>query len=128
MKPRNLTTLVTLLIVLPFLLAACGDQETVSAPDVEPIDQTEQPSAPVFSGDVDEIIFYNRPEYIDPDIYAMFQEELGIEVTEDNFSSNEDLLAKLMGLGNVESYALIAPKNPSARKSWTLSWKNTVSI
>ena len=37
-----------------------------------------------------EIVFYNWSEYIDSEIYALFEAETGIKVVEDNFSSNEE--------------------------------------
>ena len=42
-----------------------------------------------------ELHVYNWSEYIDPQIYADFEEEFGVHVVEDTFASNEELLAKL---------------------------------
>ncbi len=44
-----------------------------------------------------ELHFYTWSEYIDPDLYTLFEEETGITVIEDIFGSNEELLAKLQG-------------------------------
>jgi spermidine/putrescine-binding protein len=46
---------------------------------------------------------------MDPEIYAMFEQETGIAITEDNFSSNEEMLAKLQG--GAAGYALIVPSD-----------------
>src|SRR5690606_13757492 len=43
----------------------------------------------------DSVSFYNWTDYIDPEILTMFEEECGVRVVYDTFSSNEDLLAKL---------------------------------
>ncbi len=52
---------------------------------------------------------YTWSEYIDPEIYVMFQEETGIQVVEDIFGSNEDLLAKLQG--GATGYDVIVPSD-----------------
>ncbi len=116
MKSPNTRLFISTFILLGALLSACGRGEaTPTGPEsAAPQEQEEVPQEPVeqvFTGDVDEIVFFNWSEYIDPEIYALFQDEFGIEVTEDNFSSNEDMLAKLQGLGNSESYALIVPSD-----------------
>jgi spermidine/putrescine-binding protein len=56
-----------------------------------------------------EIVIYNWSEYMDPDIYTMFEEEFGIRIVEDNFSNNEELLAKLQG--GAAGYSLIVPSD-----------------
>ncbi len=58
-----------------------------------------------------EIVFYTWSEYIDPDIYMLFEEETGIKVVEDNFSSNEEMLAKLQK--GTQDYAIIVPSDYS---------------
>ena len=71
--------------LLALVLVACGAQE----PDV--------------------LHLYNWSEYIDPEIFTSFEEEYGIQVVEDTFSSNEELLAKLQaGAGG---YDLIVPSD-----------------
>jgi spermidine/putrescine transport system substrate-binding protein len=57
----------------------------------------------------DELHIYNWSEYIDPEIYANFEEEFGVKVIEDTFSSNEDLLAKLQA--GATGYDLIVPSD-----------------
>jgi spermidine/putrescine-binding protein len=58
---------------------------------------------------VKELHIYNWSEYIDPEIYAEFEEEFGVKVIEDTFSSNEDLLAKLQA--GATGYDLIVPSD-----------------
>ena len=57
----------------------------------------------------DEIIIYNWSEYIDPEVYTAFEEEYGVKVIEDTFSSNEELLAKLQA--GATGYDLIVPSD-----------------
>jgi spermidine/putrescine-binding protein len=62
-------------------------------------------------GDDDEAVlnFYNWSEYIDPEVFGMFEEETGIKVVEDTFGSNEDMLAKLQG--GATGYDVIVPSD-----------------
>lgn len=53
--------------------------------------------------------FYNWSDYIEPEIYTLFEEEYGIKVVEDTFGSNEDLLAKLQG--GATGYDVIVPSD-----------------
>lgn len=55
------------------------------------------------------LYFYNWSEYIDPELFEAFEEEYGIQVIEDAFSNNEDLLAKLQGGGG--GYDVIVPSD-----------------
>jgi spermidine/putrescine transport system substrate-binding protein len=57
----------------------------------------------------EELHIYNWSEYIDPEIYADFEEEFGVKVIEDTFASNEDLLAKLQA--GATGYDLIVPSD-----------------
>jgi spermidine/putrescine transport system substrate-binding protein len=56
-----------------------------------------------------ELHVYNWAEYIDPEIYADFEEEFGVKVIEDTFASNEDLLAKFQA--GARGYDLIVPSD-----------------
>jgi spermidine/putrescine-binding protein len=56
-----------------------------------------------------ELHIYNWSEYIDPEIYADFENEFGVKVVEDTFASNEDLLAKLQA--GATGYDLIVPSD-----------------
>jgi spermidine/putrescine-binding protein len=57
----------------------------------------------------EELHVYTWSEYIDPEIYTLFEEETGITVVEDIFGSNEDLLAKLQG--GAKGYDVIVPSD-----------------
>lgn len=83
-----------LFIFVCFILSACQPTagETNAPAKVEPSK---------------EIVFYNWTEYMDPQILAQFKEQTGITITEDYFSSNEELIAKLQG--GASGYALILP-------------------
>ena len=56
-----------------------------------------------------ELHIYNWTEYIDPQIYADFEEEFGVHVVEDTFTSNEELLAKLQA--GAIGYDIIVPSD-----------------
>lgn len=106
MMNRRLTIWLSTLVMLGLLLSACGGQQATQAPEesvapAEPSSDVMQPAS--------EIVVYNWSEYIDPEIYTMFEEETGIKVIEDNFSSNEELYAKLKG--GATGYALIVPSD-----------------
>lgn len=93
------------------LLTACA--RTTATPEVTPGAAPEEaieasPEAEELQP-AKEIVIYNWSEYIDPAIYDMFEEEFGIKIVEDNFSNNEELLAKLQGGG--AGYSLIVPSD-----------------
>lgn len=56
-----------------------------------------------------ELYLYTWVEYIDPAIKEAFETECGVEVIEDNFDSNETLLAKLQAGG--ANYDVIVPSD-----------------
>jgi spermidine/putrescine-binding protein len=56
-----------------------------------------------------ELHVYNWSEYIDPQIYADFEEEFGVHVIEDTFANNEELLAKLQA--GATGYDVIVPSD-----------------
>jgi len=101
MKKRYM--FVSLLIVLGLLLGACGTPEATEAP------ADSGDSAAVSDGVATELVMYNWTDYIAPEIFDMFEEETGIKIVEDNFSSNEELYAKLKG--GAEGYSLIVPSD-----------------
>ncbi len=57
----------------------------------------------------EELHLYNWSEYIDPEIFVAFEEEYGVKVIEDTFSSNEELLAKLQA--GAAGYDVIVPSD-----------------
>jgi spermidine/putrescine transport system substrate-binding protein len=52
-------------------------------------------------------------EYIDPQVYSVFEREFGAKVIEDNYGSNEDMRAKLQAGGAV--YDLVVPSDYMVR-------------
>ncbi|RME87756.1 MAG: spermidine/putrescine ABC transporter substrate-binding protein [Anaerolineae bacterium] len=114
---RTALSLITAVIVLGLLLTACGGKPTPPPPqktEAPSAKETEAPApaateAPAGVEPAKEIVLYNWSEYIDPEIYTLFEEEFGIKVVEDNFSSNEEMLAKLQG--GATGYALIVPSD-----------------
>jgi len=122
MQRKRLLTLIAILVIAVFALAACGGGATApqptKAPDVtkapEPTQppQQEEPTQAPPSGEVkpaEEIVVYNWSDYVHPDMYKIFTERTGIKIGEDNFSSNEDLLAKLQG--GATGYSIIVPSD-----------------
>ena len=127
--------ILSLILIASFVMSACGgaapvetqaptqapaetaapvapaETEAPTQPPAEtaPPMETEAPTQPTGVQPADQIVVYNWSEYIDPEIYAMFEDEFGIKITEDNFSSNEELLAKLQG--GATGYALIVPSD-----------------
>ncbi|MDX1438231.1 MAG: extracellular solute-binding protein, partial [Anaerolineales bacterium] len=57
----------------------------------------------------EELHVYNWSEYIDPEVYTAFEEEFGVKVIEDTFSSNEELLAKIQA--GAAGFDLIVPSD-----------------
>jgi spermidine/putrescine-binding protein len=56
-----------------------------------------------------ELYLFNWGDYIDPTVLATFTAEFGVRVVQDNYASNEDLLAKLQ-VGGV-GYDVIVPSD-----------------
>jgi spermidine/putrescine transport system substrate-binding protein len=48
-------------------------------------------------------------EYIDPEVYRLFEREFGVTILEDNYGGNEDMRAKLQAGGTV--YDMIVPSD-----------------
>lgn len=109
---KKLTTLAILLLILSLVLAACSQPAAPAQPAPQPEQPAQAEPAPA-AGDAiqpaSEIIVYNWTEYIDPDLYGQFEAATGIRAIEDNFSSNEELLAKLQG--GATGYAVIVPSD-----------------
>jgi spermidine/putrescine-binding protein len=106
MKRNAILFWVVLGLVASLLLGACGGAAT---PTQAPPEMTEAPAEEGGLEPASEIIIYHWSEYIDPEIYAMFEDEFGVRMVEDNFSNNEELLAKLQG--GATGYSLIVPSD-----------------
>lgn len=113
-----------LLILSVFLiLALAGCTSGDNAPATSSDDSASAPVAaesapaeaalPEFCGDASllasELHFFNWADYMDEDIMTQFEEACGVKVTQDIFSSNEDLIAKLQA-GNA-GYDLVIPSD-----------------
>ena len=88
------------IMVAALTVAACGPAAASPQPPAT------EPPAPVAAPEVQ---LFNWTEYIDPEIYALFEQEYGIRVVENNFASNEELLAKLQG--GASGYDVIFPSD-----------------
>ncbi len=112
MKWRYLLLSLSVLMIASFLLSGCGGA-TPTAEEAPPVQEGEATEVPAPEGGeiepASEIVLYNWSEYIEPEIYDLFEEEYGIKVVEDNFSNNEELLAKLQG--GATGYSLIVPSD-----------------
>lgn len=65
-------------------------------------------SAPTVSDELEsELSVYNWAQYVHPKTYPQFEKEFGVEITEDNYPSNEDALAKLQA--GAKGYDLVVP-------------------
>ncbi|MFO7536940.1 MAG: spermidine/putrescine ABC transporter substrate-binding protein [Chloroflexota bacterium] len=116
-----------LMLLLAFVLAlavACGGD---AAPTVEEpaVPAAEEPAAPApadeeMAEEVSDrcgdrsrlaasINFFNWGDYMDEDIMDQFEEECGVRVNQDIFSSNEDMIARIQA-GN-SGYDLIVPSD-----------------
>jgi spermidine/putrescine transport system substrate-binding protein len=87
-------------------LAACGGSTTAEeAPETTTGgDTTAEAARPQASGT---LFYYNWADYVHPDTYKRFQQEMGVKVKKDFYASNEDLLAKLQG--GARGYDLVVP-------------------
>ncbi len=119
---RMTLRLFALSLILLFVLAGCGS--TSSAPAASSSESAPAEAAPAeaapatadlpeFCGDASklapELHFFNWADYMDEDIMSQFEAECGVKVTQDIFSSNEDLIAKLQA-GNA-GYDLVIPSD-----------------
>ncbi len=116
-SPLRLSLLSLFLILV---LAGCGSNG--SAPAASSGESAPAPAAesapaeaalPEFCGDpsqlTDVLRFFNWADYMDEDIMTQFEEVCGVKVTQDIYSSNEDLIAKLQA-GNA-GYDLVIPSD-----------------
>ncbi len=90
--------IVTLAAALALVALACGDSgggEGAAGCEV---------------GDTDgDLVLYNWTEYIDPELVTAFQDEYGVSVTEDFYTSNEEMRSKLQA--GAAGYDVIVPSD-----------------
>jgi spermidine/putrescine transport system substrate-binding protein len=84
-------------------LVACGETE---------VGGNNKPSGGSGAGAVPEQIedtlsIYNWADYVHPKTYGQFEKEFDVKITEDNYPSNEDALAKLKA--GAEGYDVVVP-------------------
>ena len=116
---RQMTIWLSMFVMLGLLLSACGGGQATQAPaesavpaapaETEAVAAATEAPAATMVEPASQIVVYNWSEYIDPEIYTQFEQETGIKVVEDNFSSNEELYAKLKG--GATGYAMIVPSD-----------------
>ncbi|CAN5917523.1 spermidine/putrescine ABC transporter substrate-binding protein [soil metagenome] len=118
--------LIALGALLALLLAACsggatsveeqagadgGDTATASGSEAGSSEGAPAPeTASCEAGEVDgELVLYNWTEYIDPELITKFQDEFGVDVIEDFYPSNEEMLARVQGGGS--GFDVIVPSD-----------------
>ena len=82
-------------------LAACGETET------NPQSSSNNTPSPVPTEIEDELSIFNWADYVHPKTYPAFEKEFGVTITEDNYASNEDALAKLQA--GARGYDIVVP-------------------
>jgi spermidine/putrescine transport system substrate-binding protein len=107
--------LILLIIPLVMGLVACGSAPAPAQEEAPAADAPSAAEAPVTAqcGDKSklaaELHMFNWSDYIDEEIFAQFEAECGVKVTQDIFTSNEDMIAKVQ-VGN-SGYDLVIPSD-----------------
>src|SRR5918999_815157 len=83
------------------VIAACGESEVGTSAT------RKNESEGVPTKLEDDLSIYNWADYVNPKTYPMFEKEFDIKVTEDNYASNEDALAKLQA--GARGYDIVVP-------------------
>lgn len=118
MTKRTLLFMALVLSLIALAFGCAGPSQPAAPPAAEQPAPTQPPATEVpqptgFQVDrsrlVDELHVFHWSEYIDPAIYDQFEQEFGVHVVEDNFASNEDLLAKLQA--GATGYDIIVPSD-----------------
>ena len=92
-----------------------AESESAPAEEAEPAagaeagDRAEEAGAGDMPELDDQLVVFNWTDYIDEDILKNYEEEYGVELIYDTFSSNEDLLAKLQA--GATGYDVIFPSD-----------------
>jgi spermidine/putrescine transport system substrate-binding protein len=84
-------------------LAACGEAEV--GPSASGGKSDGESSVP--KKIEDQLSIYNWADYVNPKTYPKFEKEFDVQITEDNYPSNEDALAKLQA--GARGYDLVVP-------------------
>ena len=82
-------------------LAACGETQT------SPPAASEGSSSNVSEDLENELSIFNWADYVHPKTYPAFEREFDVKITEDNYPSNEDALAKLQA--GARGYDIVVP-------------------
>jgi spermidine/putrescine-binding protein len=119
--------LIALGALLAMLLAACsggassveeqaaggGDGDGGGGATTAASESGSEAAGPTVTCDVGEtdgeLVLYNWTEYIDPDLITQFRDEFGVDVIEDFYPSNEELLARVQG--GSSGYDVIVPSD-----------------
>ncbi|WP_016697272.1 polyamine ABC transporter substrate-binding protein [Actinoalloteichus spitiensis] len=113
-RERPLTRRAMLRSTAFFALAAHGAAGCAISEPVQP--RHTDPAAERAVNEVEEPVlnFFNWTDYVDEDTIPGFEDETGISVTYDNFSSNDELEAKLAA--GASGYDLIVPSDNFLRR------------
>lgn len=84
------------------LLGACGRTEVSTG---DPEGGGSEPGVP--SEVEGQLSIYNWANYVDPKTYPSFEQQFDVDLTEDNYASNEDALAKLQA--GARGYDIVVP-------------------
>jgi spermidine/putrescine transport system substrate-binding protein len=84
------------------VLAACGETSTDDRSSGDPNSKT-----PVPTDLESDLSIFNWADYVDPKTYPAFEKRFDVDITEDNYASNEDALAKLQA--GARGYDVVAP-------------------
>ncbi len=135
MIKKQLLISLVLMMALALTVAACGGAAPTAAPaepqeeapaqeeaapaEEETAAEEEAPAAEEEAAMSDrcgdksklsaELNMFNWSDYIDEEIFTLFEEECGVKVTQDQYSSNEDLIAKVQA-GN-SGYDIVVPSD-----------------
>src|SRR5688572_11488810 len=83
-------------------LAACGDEV-----DINPNSNDGSDAGAVPDQIESDLSMYIWADYVDPKTFPAFEKEFDVKLTEDNYASNEEALAKLQA--GAKGYDVIAP-------------------
>lgn len=114
-------TLVLLVVLFALAFTACGggpsdedEEEPTAAPteaaaEEEEMEEAEEETVEEGPELAEELVVFNWTDYIDEEILDVYEEEYGVDIVYDTFSSNEDLLAKLQA--GATGYDVIFPSD-----------------